>query len=80
MSNYPPGVTGSEWQIAGPFAETEETLECPQCETETIVAVTTLSRSDDYDLCECTVCHYEWERQVESSLDAYDSWRDDHLA
>lgn len=27
MSNYPPGVSGNEWQIAGPQAETIETRE-----------------------------------------------------
>lgn len=30
MSNYPEGVTGNEWQIAGPSAEFTETLEV-QC-------------------------------------------------
>ena len=28
MSNYPPGVTGNEWQIAGPDFERDETKEC----------------------------------------------------
>ena len=26
--NYPPGVTGNEWQIAGPEREWDETVEC----------------------------------------------------
>lgn len=31
MTNYPPGVTGGEYQIAGPDREWEETRECPEC-------------------------------------------------
>lgn len=41
MSNYPPGVTGNEYEIAGPDAEWEETKEvacdndeCPDFEKE----------------------------------------------
>ena len=30
-SNYPPGVTGNEYAIAGPQAEWEEWRECPFC-------------------------------------------------
>jgi len=29
MSNYPPGVTGLEYEIAGPDGEDE--VECPEC-------------------------------------------------
>lgn len=32
MSNLPPGVTGREWQIAGPDSETDETRTVP-CES-----------------------------------------------
>jgi transcription elongation factor Elf1 len=79
MSNYPPGVTGNEWQIAGPYAETEETLDCPECEKPTLHVVTTLHRYDDVDSCVCTVCEYEWDRKIDSPedyTDPYDSWRD----
>ena len=34
MSNYPPGVTGLEYEIAGPDSETEEERFCPKCEKE----------------------------------------------
>ena len=34
MSNYPPGVTGNEYEIAGP--DWEEEIECPKCEKETV--------------------------------------------
>jgi len=30
-SNYPPGVTGNEYEIAGPDYETEVDGECPVC-------------------------------------------------
>lgn len=33
-SNYPPGVTGREYQIAGPDYEREIDGECPNCEEE----------------------------------------------
>lgn len=33
-SNYPPGVTGTELQIAGPDYEEERELECPNCGVE----------------------------------------------
>ena len=32
MSNYPPGVTGNEYEIAGPDFEVEHERECPVCE------------------------------------------------
>ena len=35
-SNYPPGVTGSEYEIAGPDYEKESDTPCPQCGADTI--------------------------------------------
>ena len=35
MSNYPPGVTGNEYQIAGPDYERESDEPCPKCGKET---------------------------------------------
>jgi hypothetical protein len=31
MSNYLPGVTGNEFEIAGPDYEEELEIECPRC-------------------------------------------------
>lgn len=31
MSNYPPGVTGNEYEIAGPDYERESDVLCPTC-------------------------------------------------
>ena len=31
MSNYPPGVTGNEYEIAGPDYEKESDIPCPKC-------------------------------------------------
>lgn len=31
LSNYPPGVTGNEYQIAGPDWEQEDHRYCPEC-------------------------------------------------
>ena len=33
-SNYPPGVTGNEFAIAGPDYERESGLTCPDCGDE----------------------------------------------
>ena len=35
MSNYPPGVTGNEYEIVGPDEEWEEMRYCPTCDTKT---------------------------------------------
>lgn len=32
MSNYPPGVTGGEYEVAGPDAEEEQERFCRHCE------------------------------------------------
>ena len=36
MSNYPPGVTGNEFAIAGPDYERESDDRCPYCESEMV--------------------------------------------
>jgi len=35
-SNYPPGVTGNEYAIAGPDYEEESDLPCPKCGKPTL--------------------------------------------
>ena len=35
MSNYPPGVTGNEYEIAGPDSEWESEEYCAKCEKTT---------------------------------------------
>ena len=35
MNNYPDGVTGNEYEIAGPDSEWEEDLYCAKCEKTT---------------------------------------------
>ncbi len=38
MNNYPPGVTGNEYQIAGPDFETEfYEYPCPQCVAQLMI-------------------------------------------
>ena len=36
LSNYPPGVTGNEYEIAGPDDEWESEHYCEKCEKDTI--------------------------------------------
>jgi hypothetical protein len=40
VSNYPPGVTGNEYEIAGPDREFEDERTCPDCDQVSIVDVT----------------------------------------
>jgi len=35
-SNYPPGVTGNEYEIAGPDEQWDEEYFCEKCETDTM--------------------------------------------
>ena len=37
MSNYPPGVTGDEFAIAGPDYEIEMDGDCPDCDLEALM-------------------------------------------
>ncbi len=37
LSNYPPGVTGNEYEISGPEREWEEEAICPLCEIEAVM-------------------------------------------
>lgn len=43
--NYPPGVTGNEWQIVGPD---EREVECPDCEDVGIVYDVDDDGEDEY--------------------------------
>lgn len=62
MSNYPPGVTGNEYEIAGPDYEREIDGECPECgEDGTLMAVG--YRSDHWTV--CSACDHQEDRQPE---------------
>ena len=56
MSNLPPGVTGNEWQIAGPDWEDEEQHRCVPCDAVTTHAVVSYHGST-WKTCE--VCLHE---------------------
>lgn len=84
MSNFPPGVTGSEWAIRGAIEE----LECKECncgwEGETVVAYSgapnsTGSATGGY--WECPECNKEYEVEIEENGpdpdEAYDRFRED---
>ena len=60
MSNYPPGVTGNEFEIAGPNREYEEVRECTECGEEVEMLVQTFHNEAWAD---CPSCHAanEWE-------------------
>lgn len=40
MSNYPPGVTGNEFQISGPDSEVDGNVYCPNCGADIETTVT----------------------------------------
>jgi len=58
LSNYPPGVTGNEYEIAGPDYETEVDGECSGCH-KTGVLVEVGYRSDRW--LECGECGHRQE-------------------
>lgn len=56
MSNYPPGVTGREFQIAGPDTQAEAIVDCPNCgQVEVIVSTYQFLKTWQCD------CGYEYE-------------------
>lgn len=65
-SNYPPGVTGNEPQIAG-YPEIEEEIECPNCgETNEVVGFVVSGSKFAYTISfTCPDCEYEWEEDEE---------------
>jgi ribosomal protein L37AE/L43A len=53
LSGYPPGVTGREYEIAGPDYEKETDERCPECGS----SMTELGYSSEYWLA-CDHCDY----------------------
>jgi len=58
-SNYPPGVTGNEYEIAGPDMESEDNRRCEECDKNTdhyiegyrgIVTIQCQACSDESDI------------------------------
>jgi rubredoxin len=66
VSNYPPGVTGGEYQIAGADREVEEQVECPECGLDAIQLVSYYGYERWWT---CTVCRSEITESDE------DQWR-----
>jgi hypothetical protein len=59
-SNYPLGVTGNEYEIAGPDTETEAQIECSTCEETTEFMVYTFGHEKWAD---CQTCGYRMEEE-----------------
>ena len=70
LSNYPPGVSGNEWQIAGPEREDEGHRVCPNayCDKEVLV---TISFYGDETFWECPECGFEVVEEFYSEDDIY---------
>ena len=75
-NNYPPGVTGNEFAIAGPDYERESDTPCPECGG----ATTELGYRGDHWLC-CNECGHEsdLERGEPDPDRAYDEARERRL-
>lgn len=70
MSNYPPGVTGSEYAIAGPDSERSVEVDCPKCgHTEGVIA--------SYGSGWWTACEGCGEILDEGYIDPSDRWDND---
>jgi hypothetical protein len=88
MNNYPPGVTGNEYQIAGPSREWEVKMdvEClnDECEKFDVLQEVDVEGEHyggtDYFRWSCPVCahEHEFEREPEGPDPdaAYDEWRE----
>lgn len=74
MSNYPAGVTGNEWQIAGVYYDDVETVECPECEKDVEANAVLYYRHDEQKHYECRECGYEW--SVYDGPDEEDYYKD----
>lgn len=84
MSNYPPGVTGTEYAIAGPEREWSDTRElscgndeCPASELR-VVVVLDLECYDgqEWGTWWCPICgvEQEYEAKVAEPEGLYDTW------
>ena len=59
MSNYPPGMTSSDWDhVEGPLTEDDATEACPSCQQWTLTVTTWRTRPT---LVTCSNCAYERE-------------------
>jgi len=79
MSNYPPGVTGNELQIAGPAWESTESVDCPECDMSVEAEAWGHGGIAHFT---CPECEYEWEVSEEDMYqgpEEYDIWRDMEL-
>jgi len=69
-SNYPPGVTGREFEIAGPDSEFESDHFCPVCYTSQPGFVMTYGGISWFN---CSVCGEDMEIDYESS---FPNWKE----
>ena len=75
MSNYPAGVTGGEYEIAGPDFEWERTSYCVVCDKATLHQFESYRQQMQTA---CTVCGGGGEYSDGPDEDrAYDEWKDD---
>lgn len=65
MNNYPPGVTGNEWQIAGPDKEFEAEMRCKHCNAFELTIVSAY-RGDLY--WQCQACDEDNESYIDHDL------------
>lgn len=82
LSNYPPGVTGREWEIAGPDADGEELQDCVPCTEEAeneqdydgppLQTMHEWFLFDGYKHSRCTVCDTEKEDEIDCGPDPDD--------
>lgn len=66
MSNYPPGVTGNEPQIAGPSYEEEVERTCGSCGTTDLVVIQGYGYLITW---QCAECGEDHEEEVDSGPD-----------
>jgi hypothetical protein len=84
LSNYPVGISGREYEIAGPDAEWDESLFCERCDKVTLFDCQSYANtySAVCQICDCE--HPSWSEEREQfedglidsdDFDAEEDWR-----
>ena len=78
LSNYPPGVTGNEYEIAGPDSEWEDTHNCEKCEKDTLFSCESFQKQRSGICSECDSDIDLGHTDDDIDWDAINDLREDH--
>ena len=78
LSNYPPGVTGNEYEIAGPDDEWESEHYCEKCEKDTMFSCESFQKQRSGICSECDSDIDLGHTDDDIDWDAINDQREDH--